>query len=114
MISLECLLYSSPSSVHHISPVCQSDVSDTPILACNSPFISTMPLRLVAMGMPGAASHRVSARAEWCARIAPEPTQTDKNQGQGVKKDFPSSLTPHLLIRLERDRQRKTGVKERE
>ncbi|KAK3534694.1 hypothetical protein QTP86_023796 [Hemibagrus guttatus] len=95
---------------HHIStqvsPVCISDLSDTPVLAHNTPFISTIPLRLVAMGMPGAASHRVSARAEWCARTAPEPTPTDKNQGQEVKKDFPSPLTPHLLIQAERHRER--------
>ncbi|KAG7319425.1 hypothetical protein KOW79_016568 [Hemibagrus wyckioides] len=95
---------------HHIrtqvSPVCVSDVSDTPVLARNTPFISTIPLRPVAMGMPGAASHRVSARAEWCARTAPEPTPTDKNQGQEVKKDFPSPLMPHLLTRAERHRER--------
>ncbi|KAB5535425.1 hypothetical protein PHYPO_G00117520 [Pangasianodon hypophthalmus] len=89
-----------------ISPVCPRDVSDAPVLARNTPFISTTRLRPVAMGMPGAASHRVSARAGWCARAAPEPTPTDKKQGQEVKKDFPSLLTPHLLSRPERDRGR--------
>ncbi|MCJ8744744.1 hypothetical protein PDJAM_G00122060 [Pangasius djambal] len=42
-----------------ISPVCQRDVSDAPVLARNTPFISTTRLRPVAMGMPGAASHRL-------------------------------------------------------
>lgn len=68
------------------------------------------------MGMPGAASHRVRARAGWCARAAKEPTQSDKKQGQEGKKGFPSPLSLSLLISSSRQREtnRDRWVRERQ